>query len=86
MLALAAGRISGMREQIDYLKKLRRLSFKEPVGGEACDGGHRSSEFVAQRTNDGAVRKIGIYELARNWKNQAGLNRRVEWAEEVLEC
>src|ERR1700743_519543 len=75
-----------MRELIDYLKELRRLSFEEPIGGEACDGGDRSSEFVVQRTNDRTVRKIGIYELTRNRKDQAGLNRRVRGAEKILEC
>src|SRR6202012_3940631 len=74
-----------MRELIDYLKELRRLSFEEPIGGEACDGGDRSSEFVVQRTNDRTVRKIGIYELTRNRKDKAGLKRRVERGKKVFE-
>ena len=84
MLALPSGRIRGLRKLVDYLKELRRLSCKKAVGGEACDGGHRSSEFVVQRTNDRAVRKIRIYELTRDRKDQAGLNRRVEGAEEIF--
>ena len=54
------------------------MSEEEAIGGEACDGGHRTGEPIGEGTNDRDVGQAGADEFARNREDQAGLNERIE--------
>ena len=77
------GRIGGFSELEGYFKELLALAEEKSIGDKACDRSHSTSQFVAQRTNDRDRGEEGADEFARDGKDQAGLNQRIEWAEEI---
>ncbi len=81
---LRSVRFDGHQHQ--RFNELLALAYEQPIRNEAIDGSYSSAESVGERTNDRDMGKVGVDELARDGENQARLNLRIQWTEEVGEC
>src|ERR1700733_50236 len=69
------------RHLLQQREELRLLPDEQAIRGERCYRRHGASKSVVARSNHRAVRQVRADELARNRKNQAGLNSagRLQW-------
>ena len=81
--APANGSICIDRKRLQSRKELLRLADKEPAGGEPFYRSQCAGEFIGQRTDRRATRKIRTDEFCWHGEDQAGLNQRIEWSEKV---
>jgi hypothetical protein len=66
---------------VQYVEELSALADEEPIRCEALDGSDGAAKLIGQRTNDRDMGEVRADELARNGKDEAGLNKvgRLQW-------
>src|SRR5580693_7606 len=85
-LKLAEGGIGFYGHSLQCIEEPLVLPEEEPICSKRCNGCYSACKPIIARSNHRAMGQIRVDEFAWDGKDQAGLNRWIERAEEIGKC